>query len=106
VQRCECPQLQCDKGKAHGFWQHHRRTGEPESAWWAHCGESREAIRSGAALAAARFRGVSMSELPCAFAAMGGNRASCDSRWAIERAAEAVALAGKLKPSRKRRARR
>lgn len=106
VSRCECPGKQCDRGRAHGFWQHHRRTGEPESAWWAHCGESREAIRSGATLAAATFRGQTTATLPCAFASMGGNKATCDSRWAIERAAKAIELSAKLKPARKRKPRR
>lgn len=94
VQECRCPSRQCDGGRAHGFWQHHHRPHTWDLAtWWGVCGTSQDAVILGATYALEFYR---PQRLACSFAAMGGNKATCKSQWAIDRAKAARELARKL----------
>jgi hypothetical protein len=93
VAECRCPTIQCDEGKALGYWQLHRVKSDPADVRDLWCGVGPDQVAATARRAAVRFRGASVEE---GFRSQGGDRAPIDAPWVVRRARAARNLAGKL----------
>lgn len=99
--RCECRGLECDAGKACGYWQHHVRPSEPASVRETLCGVEAPQATAGAERASWYLYGCPSGDTQCLgrrFALLGGIVAKERvPRWAMERAEQTVRLANRIK---------
>jgi hypothetical protein len=97
---CRCEGAECDRGKAHGYWQWQRLPSEPSADWEALCSTEAAPTLRAATRTAQRFRGCVRGDRAClagAYACLGGVCGTAPD-WAGARADAALALSAKLQP--------
>jgi hypothetical protein len=97
--QCDCVAHECDRGKAHGYWQWHRIPSEPVEAWEALCSVEAGPVLVGATRAAAWLRGCPWRDRACLagrYARLGGLPISEPPDWAFARADSAIRLAWRI----------
>lgn len=105
---CHCLGVECDRGRAHGYWQWHHLPSETAEDWEALC-----VLSESTAIAAARtakwLRGCADGDVGCLagkFAMLGGLPAADPPPWAVQRAKDSIGLAVQIKKKERTRKKR
>lgn len=97
--QCDLARGECDRGKAHGYWQWHRLPSEPVSVWDALCSVEAEPVLTAALRAAAWLQGYPWGDRMCLagrYARLGGLSSGTPPDWAFSRADFAIRLARRI----------
>jgi len=102
--QCDTARGECDRGKAHGYWQWHRIPSEPVESWEALCSVEAMPVLVAATRTAKWLRGCSLGDRVCLagkYARLGGLPMESPPEWAFGRADASIRLAEKIRPNKK-----